>query len=89
MIVIQIQYILESFLEGLRRKYTSRKSVFDCARRRQAIRENPGGLLGIGVLCPDLFISAQNEGPMSRIAIEKLLEGERFCTISREVLITL
>ena len=89
MIVIQIQGILESFLEGLRRVYTGRKGVLDRARRRQAIRENLGGLLGIGVLCLDHFMSTENEGSVFKITVEKLLEGGHLSTIDREILITL
>jgi len=89
MIVVQIEGILESSFKDLRREYTGRIGVFDRARRRQAIRENLGGLLGVGVLRLDLFLSTKNEGSMFKIAVEKFLEGGFLCTIGREILITL
>jgi hypothetical protein len=89
MIVVQIQGILESFSEGFCREYTGRIGVFDRARRRQAIRENLGSLLGVSVPRLDLFLFAKNEGPNFKIVVEKVLEGGHLCTIGREILINL
>jgi len=89
MIVVQIQGILESYFKDLCREYTGRTGVFDRACRRQAIRENLGGLLGVGGLRLDLFLPTKNEGPKFKIAVEKLLEGGYLCTAGREIHITL
>ena len=79
-IVVQNQGILEGFFEGLRREYTGRKGVFDRRRRRQASRENLGCLLGVGVLCLDLFLSTKNRRSMFKIAVDQFPEGGHFCT---------
>jgi len=88
MIVVHIQGILENFLKGVYREYTGRIGVFDRTCRRQAIHENLAGVLGVGVLHLDLFLSTKKEGPKFKIAVEKLLEGRYLCIIGRDILIT-
>lgn len=62
--------------------------LFSGDRRRQTIRENLSGFLGVGVLHLELFLSTKNERPMLEIAVEKLLEGSHFGIIGREIFIT-